>query len=187
MATGSAHAGQAMTPASTTPAAGTQEAKRSRLTTEQVWHELERRSFAVLGHVTPDGEPRSSGVCYAATGHRLYVAVAPDSWKARHLVPDQRVSVTVPVRRGGLLSLALPIPPATITFTARVIVHPAGSVDIASLSAALVKLLPDARKASACILELLPEGRFLTFGVGVSLGAMRDPVASTARVPVGQA
>jgi Pyridoxamine 5'-phosphate oxidase len=158
--------------------------RTSHLTTDRVWHELERRSFAVLGHVTPDGEPRSSGIVYAVTGRRLFVAVAPDSLKARQLSADRRVSLTVLVRRGGLLSLLLPIPPATITFEARVVVHPAGSVDIASLSPKLVRLLPDERKTTAVILELVPEGRFLTFGIGVSLSDMRDPVASTARVPV---
>jgi hypothetical protein len=29
----------------------------ARLTTEQVWHQLAKGSFAVLSHVTPAGEP----------------------------------------------------------------------------------------------------------------------------------
>src|SRR5687767_14938498 len=76
-----------------------------RLTSDQVWRELAKASFAVVSHVTPEGAPRSSGVVYAVAGRRLYVAVAPDSWKARHLAPSGRVAVTVPVRRGGVLSL----------------------------------------------------------------------------------
>ena len=48
-----------------------------RQATEQIWHQLARGSFAVLGYVTPTGEPRSSGVLYKAVGRRLYVAVAP--------------------------------------------------------------------------------------------------------------
>jgi hypothetical protein len=31
-----------------------------RLTTEQVWHQLAKASFAVLSHVTPAGKPRSA-------------------------------------------------------------------------------------------------------------------------------
>jgi hypothetical protein len=174
-----------MTTRTAAPATIGRPSKVSRLTTERVWHELERRSFAVLSHVTPGGEPRSSGVVYAATAHRLYMAVAPESLKARQLASDQRVSVTVPVRRGGLLSLLFPIPPATISFCARVVVHPVGSMELSSLPPRFVRLLPNARKAKATILELVPEGRFLAFGVGVSLAAMRDPVAATARVPVG--
>jgi len=56
----------------------------ARLTTEQVWHQVAKASFAVLSQVTRAGEPRSSGVVYKTIGRRLYVAVAPDSWKARH-------------------------------------------------------------------------------------------------------
>ena len=57
---------------------------QARLTSEQVWRRVAKASFAVLSHVTPSGEPRSSGVVYRTLGRRLYVAVASDSWKARH-------------------------------------------------------------------------------------------------------
>jgi hypothetical protein len=161
--------GQAMTP---------------RLTTEQVWHQLARASFAVLSHVTPAGEPRSSGVVYKAIGRRLYVAAAPDSWKARHIAASGRVAVTVPVRRGGILSLLAPIPPATISFHATATVHPTGSPQVRSLLHELGSLLPAERRSSACIVEIIPEGTFVTYGLGVSLLKLRDTVAARARVPV---
>ena len=63
----------------------------ARLTTEQVWHQLAKASFAVLGYVTPSGEPRSSGVVYQTVGRRLYAAVALDSWKAKHVAASGRV------------------------------------------------------------------------------------------------
>src|SRR5215218_7250006 len=91
------------------------------LTTEQVWHQVAKASFAVLGYVTPSGQPRSSGVVYKTLGRRLFVAVAPDSWKAKHVAASGRVAVTVLVRRGGLLSLVAPIPPATVSFHATAI------------------------------------------------------------------
>jgi hypothetical protein len=81
----------------------------ARLTAEQVWDALARASFAILGFVTPSGEPRSSGGVHKLIGRRLYV-----------------VTVTVTVRRGGLLSLVAPIPPATIDFHATAILHQAG-------------------------------------------------------------
>src|SRR6266704_1607338 len=105
-----------------------------RLTSEEVWQALAKASFAVLGYVTPTGEPRSSGVVYKTIGRRLYVAVAPDSWKARQIAASRQVAVTVPVRRGGILSLVAPIPPATVSFHATAIVHPAGSLEVGSLS-----------------------------------------------------
>src|SRR5215218_10900499 len=139
------------------------------LTTEQVWHQLAKASFAVIGYVTPAGEPRSSGVVYKSIGRRLYVAVAPDSWKARHIAASRRVAVTVPVRRGGILSLLAPIPPATVSFHATAIVHPVGSSAAWSPTKELASLLPAERRASACLIEILPEGAFLTYALGVPL------------------
>jgi Pyridoxamine 5'-phosphate oxidase len=156
----------------------------ARLTTEQVWHQVAKASFAVLGYVTPVGEPRSSGVVYKTVGRRLYVAVAPDSWKAKHIAASRRVAVTVPVRRGGLLSLVAPIPPATISFHAQAIVHRGGAPQVRPLLKELGSLLPAERRASACVIEILPEGTFLTYGLDVSLSKLRDPAAARARVPV---
>jgi hypothetical protein len=158
----------------------------ARLTTEQVWHQVAKASFAVLSHRTPAGEPRSSGVIYKTVGRRLYIATAPDSWKARHITANRRVAVTVPMRRGGLLSLLAPIPPATISFRATAIVHPAGSPQVRPLLNELASLLPQERQASAAVIEVIPEGSFVTYGVGVSLTQMRDPAAARGRVPVTQ-
>lgn len=156
----------------------------SHLTSDQVWHEIGKASFAVVGYVTPTGEPRSSGVVYKSLEQRLYMAVAPDSWKAKHIATSGRVSVVVPVRRGGVLSVLLPIPPATISFHATAIVHPAGSIEIGSVSKELASLLPAERRDQGCVIELIPEGEFLTYGLGVSLMEMRRPEIARARLPV---
>jgi hypothetical protein len=42
--------------------------KEDRHDQRQLWRILTRQSFAVLSHVTPDGEPRSSGVVYTVAG-----------------------------------------------------------------------------------------------------------------------
>jgi Pyridoxamine 5'-phosphate oxidase len=150
----------------------------------QVWRALARASFAVLSYVTPGGEPRSSGVVYATAGKRLFVVVAADSWKARHIAASGRVAVTVPVRRGGLLSLLLPIPPATVSLHATAIVHPAGPLAPGAVPAQLASLLPAERRNESCVIEIVPEGWFVTYGIGVSLMKMRDTSAARARLPV---
>lgn len=155
----------------------------SHLTSAQVWGEIEKSSFAVISYVTPHGEPRSSGVCYGTAGRCLYVAVAADSWKARHIAASGSVSLTVPVRRGGILTLLAPIPPATISFSAKAIVHPPGTLDLRSVSKELARLIPPDTVDGAAILELVPEGEFLTYGIGISLMEMRDPVAARGRAP----
>ena len=155
-----------------------------RTSVERIWAEVGKASFAIVSYVTPTGEPRSSGVVYAVRDHHLYLAVAPDSWKARQIRDGQQVAVTVPVRRGGLLSLLVPIPPATVSFHARAMVHAPGSLDVRSVSKKLESLVPEERRAVATILELVPEGMFLTYGIGVPLKAMIDPVAAQAHVRI---
>ncbi len=155
-----------------------------RVSSEAVWRALAKASFAVVGYRNAAGEPRSSGVVYGTAERRLYIAVAADGWKARQIATGDDVAVTVPVRRGGLLALLAPIPPATITFQAKATVHPAGSLDIGSVSKDLVKLVPESRKSGSCVIELVPEGRFLTYGIGVSLMDMANPAVALARVPV---
>jgi hypothetical protein len=155
-----------------------------RVTSAQVWRALARASFAVVGYVTPGGEPRSSGVLYATAGKRLYAVVAADSWKARHIAASGQVAVTVPVRRGGLLSLLLPIPPATISFHAVAMVHPAGPMASGAVPARLASLLPAERRDKSCVIEIVPEDWFVTYGIGVSLMKMRDTSAAKERLPV---
>ena len=41
-----------------------------------------------------------------------------------------------------------------------------------------------ARRASACVVEIIPAGAFCTYGLGVSLRSMLNPAAAQARVPV---
>lgn len=154
------------------------------LSSDQIWKAIGKRSFAVLSYVTPKGQPRSSGVVYKMLGRRLYVAAASESWKARHIALTGLVSVTVPVQRGGALSLVLPIPPATISFPAQATVHEAGSPQAASLRQGLGALLPPERRTSAAVIELTPEGAFVTYGLGISLLKMRHPEAAKARIAV---
>jgi hypothetical protein len=155
-----------------------------RLTSEQVWSALAKASFAIVGYVTPTEEPRSSGVVYKTVGRRLYAAVATHSWKARHIAPSSRISVTVPVHRGGILALLMPIPPATVSFHGSAIVHRSVSPYLRSLLDQLVATLPAEQRASRCLLEIVPEGEFLTYGLRVPLRKTADPAAALARVPV---
>jgi len=151
---------------------------------QEIWRAVSKGSFAIISYVNRQGEPRSTGVVYATNGTHLYTAVAPDSWKADFIAAHDRVAVTIPVRRGGLLSLLLPIPPATISFHGRAIVHPAGWLQQSPVREALRRLLPPERQTSALIIEVVPQDAFLTYGIGVPLTAMRHPALARARLPV---
>jgi hypothetical protein len=154
------------------------------LTGERVWRELAKASFAIISHLTPTGQPRSSGVLYTVADRRMYVVVGADSWKARHIAANGQVAVTVPVRRGGIMSLLFPIPPAAISFHASAVVHPVGPLEGTQMGARLAALLPTERVSSARVIEIVPEGRFVTYGVGVSLMRMRDPARARGSAPV---
>ena len=56
-------------------------------------------------------------------------------------------------------------------------------MSIESVSKKLASLLPPERRAG-CLLELVPEGNFVTYGVGVSLRDMTKPATALAHVPV---
>jgi hypothetical protein len=43
------------------------------LTPDQVWKDIDRHLFAVLGMVTPKGEARTVGVVYVVADHKLYI------------------------------------------------------------------------------------------------------------------
>jgi hypothetical protein len=92
--------------------------------------------------------------------------------------------MTVLVRRGGLLSLVAPIPPATISFHAAAVIHPAGSAEARSLLKELGSRIPAERQVSGSIIEVVPEGEFLTYAVGVPLRKMLDPAGAQAHVAV---
>ena len=151
--------------------------------TEQVWAEVAKASFAIVSYVTPAGEPRSSGIVYATEGRHLYLAVAPDGWKARQISgrPAGGGDRTGPAGRLAVAAYAHPtgdhqLPRASDR-------APGGFARCRFVPKKLQSLLPTDRRA-ATVLELVPEGTFLTYGIGVSLMAMRDPVAALTHVPM---
>ena len=88
--------------------------------------------------------------------------------------------MTVPVRRGALLLLSLlfPIPPATVSFHGTAIVQPVGPVaDRAVPSGPRPRCHPSGGLRAASF-EIVPEGQFMVYGLGVSLARMRSRAAA---------
>ena len=155
------------------------------ITTDHVWAEVEAQRFAVLSYVTPKAEARSAGVVYIVRDRKLYMRASTESWKARHihLNPHVALNVTIPKRIPFMPWIS--IPAATIAFhgAARVVATQDAESGVMQ---ALSRAIPDhsGLKAQTSIIEVEPAGHFLTYGVGVSLLAMRDPETARARVPV---
>jgi hypothetical protein len=48
----------------------------------------------------------------------------------------------------------------------------------------LAPMLPAHRPENVAVIEIAPQGYFLTYGIGIPLMQMRDPALASARVPV---
>jgi hypothetical protein len=65
-------------------------------------------------------------------------------------------------------------------------VYPPGSPQLRSLPKELMALLPAERRTGGSVVEIVPEGTFVTYGIGVPLMKMADPDAARGRVPSGR-
>jgi hypothetical protein len=61
-----------------------------------------------------------------------------------------------------------------------------GNQHARSLLKELGSRIPAERQVSGSVIEVVPEGEFLTYALGVPLRNMRGPAAAQARVPVRQ-
>ncbi|MFN8598387.1 MAG: pyridoxamine 5'-phosphate oxidase family protein [Anaerolineae bacterium] len=146
------------------------------LTSDQVWTELKKELFAVVGMVTPKGEARTAGVVYVVHDHKLYFATNTDTWKARYIQHNPHVAVTVPIAKRIPLMSWIKIPAATITFSGQARVFAASEASSDLQKALFRGLEADPNElATASIVEIVPVGEFVTYGVGIPLMQMRIP------------
>ena len=155
------------------------------ITTAQVWNEIKKEIFAVLGMVTAKGEARTVGIVYAVHAEKIYIATGLESWKVRHIQSNPNISITVPIAKRIPFLPWIKIPAATITFSGKAkILDPAvvGKDVLFSLLRGLEK--DEEMLATMGVIEIVPVGEFVTYGVGVSLMEMRDTQKARGRVSV---
>lgn len=154
------------------------------LTPTQVWREIEKNVFGVLGMVTAQSESRTVGICYVATNRKLYVGAETTAWKTKHVAQNPHVSMTIPIARRVPLMPWIKVPATTITFsgTARILSKE-------ELDAGLLERLyrHEEGRDYWCAIEVTPEKDFITYGVGISVLQMRFPGQSRGRVPTAVA
>lgn len=156
----------------------------AKITSAQVWKEIENQIFAVIGMVTAHHESRTAGVVYIVRHRQLLIASTKSAWKTRHLATNPHVSVTIPIAK-QIPFIPIKIPPATITFSGVARVLEPADVAGETVSALFrgMEVTPET-SAPFAIIEVTPEKEFVTYGVGVSLLTMRDPDESRGRAPV---
>lgn len=155
------------------------------LTPGQVWREIDRHLFAVIGVVTPKGEARTVGVVYVVADHKLYIATQKAAWKVKHIAQNPHVSLTITLDKRIPFMPWLKIPAATISFAglARVLEHREVAPEVLhKLYRGVVK--DEAALAASCVIEVVPQHDFITYGVGIPLLAMRFPEKARGRVAV---
>jgi len=155
------------------------------LSSAQVWKEIKKELFAVLGMVPAKGEARTIGVVYAVHGHKLYIATGKDTWKVRHIRGNPHVSMTVTIPKRIPFLPWIKIPAATITFSGLGRVHEPEKVGKDVLHSLLRGLETDAEMlATMCVIEVQPVDDFITYGIGVPMMTMRHPEKARGRAPV---
>ena len=155
------------------------------LTSEQVWQEIEKELFAVLGMVTAGQESRTVGIVYIVRNRKLYIATGKGTWKARHIRNNPNVSITIPIAKRVPVMPWMKIPAATITFSGK-----AKLLDVTEVSNDILRGIfrdmadDQEMMADSCIIEVSPEKNFVTYGIGVSLMQMRFPEKARGRAPI---
>lgn len=157
----------------------------SELTSEQVWQEIEKELFAVIGMVTARNEARTAGIVYVVKQRRLYISSGKDAWKVKHIAQNPHVSMTIPVHKSIPFLPWIKIPAATITFCGVAqILEPAETPP--EIVRAIYRDMADneAMMAESCLIEVTPVKDFVTYGIGIPLMKMRDAKQARGRVPV---
>jgi len=155
------------------------------LSAQQVWQIIDKELFAVVGMVNARNEARTAGILYAVRDHKLYFITGRDTWKVRHIAANPHVSVTIPIAKRVPIMPWMKIPQATITFQGTAHVCGAGEA-MPDLLQKLLGPMADDREliAGSCLIEIVPAGEFVTYGIGVRLIEMRDPNKARGRAPV---
>ena len=134
-------------------------------TADEIWPYIEKWPFAVVGFVTPNGEPRAAGVMYKVKDRVLNVLTGPDTWKVKHIEGEPQR------RRYG--DRPAPSDQDSVGATGRY--HVPGHATIVPIDDVDAELRADL--ASRCRRHdgrhvcdsITPVGRFVTCGIGVPL------------------
>jgi hypothetical protein len=107
------------------------------------------------------------------------------TWKARHITANPAVSITIPIAKRIPIAPWVKIPQATVSFsgTARIIDCAEAAPE---LNQAVFRHYADDAEfmKDNCLIEVTPEGEFLTYGIGIPLIEMRHPHLARGRAPV---
>ena len=154
-------------------------------TTETVWKATQRELFAILGMVTDDDQSRTVGIVYIVDDRKFFIGTGLKSWKARHIGKNSEVSMTIPIAKRIPVAPWVKIPQATITFSGTAKVIPGGEAPQDLLKSVFRHKAEDQQlMKESCLIEITPQGDFITYGIGIPLIKMSQPELARGRAPV---
>lgn len=168
------------TPAAPVPVSATTDAPVPiplRPPVELVRRAISKRSFCTLSTTSSRGHSHAAGVLYAAVDDVLYVSTTASSRKARNVEANPLVAVCIPIRR-------LPVgPPSSVQFQGRAELLALDDREVLALAGDgrlnAVTSHGELELPGGCFLRITPNGRLLTYGLGMSLvRLLRDPLAA---------
>ena len=145
------------------------------LPAQDVLETIGKRSFATLATTSAEGWPHAAGVLYARSGDHLYVSTRLGSRKARNILENPKVAVTIAVAR-------IPVgPPSSIIFqsTARILELDDPELRAAADSGDLKAVTGhgELELPGGVFLQIALPRKVVTYGLGMSLlSLMRDPM-----------
>lgn len=157
----------------------------TKLEAQHVWDVIDKQQFAVLGMVTLQHAARTVGIVYIIDKHRLYISSHKDAWKVRHIAQNPNVSLTVPISKRIPFLPFIKIPAATVTFSAEARILKSADVSL-RIRKRLYRQRADDQQllAETAIIEVMPHGEFLTYGIGMPVWQMADTKKARGRVSV---
>ncbi len=153
------------------------------VTSAQVWAELGKQVFAVVGMVSARGQGRTVGIVPMVHDGAVWFLSKEGEWKVKHLRANDEISVTVPICKRVPFLPFIKVPAATITFAATATVLPRAEV-ADEVWHKLTNGLELGAATEHVGVRLVPHGDFVTYGVGTSLLGMRDTEQARGRAPV---
>jgi len=148
----------------------------TRIGFETIERELRKRDFGVLGTISPEGHPHSTGVLYAVSERtkplQIYIISRTRNRKVRNIAANPNVSFVVPLAR-RLLAI---VPPNCIQFqgVAKILEAANESAVKVYQSSWFLRLVSkiesdivSTRGGEACFIRISPAPIIFTYGVGL--------------------
>jgi hypothetical protein len=137
--------------------------------------QFRKNMWLVLATVNEKQQPQSSLVIYQSDGQDLYIQTGKITVKAKNIMKNNKVSVTIPIYK-NLFHTLIPAPPAEIHFKGTAEILPFEDEYARGVFKKYLKHeLPEELQKESIWLKISPSKQVNTYGLGVKLWSMQDP------------